>query len=450
MAMHRQNSFQRQLISLVLPIAFQQFMLALVSAMDALMLGAVHQDAMSAVSLATQVSFVESLFLTAMTIGLSTLAAQYWGKGDKENVERIFAYVMKITVLVSFLFFAAALLIPELLMKLLTNEAVLIEGGSQYLRAAAPSFLLTGISQVYLCALKNTDRARTSSLISASCVALDVFLNAVLIFGLLGFPRLEIAGAAVTTSISRGVEVLWCILATRRKESVKLHSRKMFQRAGQLVKDFWHYTLPVLGNEIVWGVGFTMYSVILGHMGSDAVAANAIASLAKNLAICFCIGVGSGGGIMVGNELGAGRLDVAKDYGGKLCKWAIVGGALSGAVLLAVSPIILQIADLTPQALHCLKWMLVMCAVYMVGKSVNSTTIAGIFCAGGDTKFGFRCDAIVMWLIAVPLGFIAAFWWKLPVLAVYAIVNMDELIKLPAVYRHYRKYLWLKNITQEE
>lgn len=434
----------------MLPIAFQQFMLALVSAMDAIMLGAVSQDAMSAASLATQVSFVENLFLAAMTIGLSTLAAQYWGKGDRESVERIFAYVMKITAMVSFLFFAVTLLLPEFLMTLLTNEPVLIAGGAQYLRAAAPSLLLTGLSQVYLCALKNTDRARTASMISSSCVVLDVFLNAVLIFGLLGFPRLEIVGAAVTTSISRGVEVLWCVLASMRPGSVRLRLKHLAARAPRLTKDFWHYTLPVLGNEIVWGVGFTMYSVILGHMGSDAVAANAIASLSKNLAICLCMGIGSGGGIMVGNELGAGQLDTAKTYGSKLCKWAIVSGVLSGVLLLAVSPAILYLVDLTPQALHYLKWMLVITAAYLVGKSINCLTIGGIFCAGGDSRFGFKCDLITMWCVTVPLGFMAAFWWKLPVLAVFAIVNLDEAIKLPAVYRHYKKYHWLKNITQEE
>ncbi len=444
------RTFRKKLMALVLPLAFQQFMLAAVGAMDALMLGAVRQDAMSAVSLATQVSFVESLFLLAMTLGLSTMAAQYWGKGDTESVERIVAYVMKVTAAVSFSFFLAGWLAPTFLMTLLTNEPALIDGGAQYLRAAAPSFFLTGVAQVYLCMLKNTDRARTASIISSVCAALDVILNALLIFGLLGLPRLEIVGAALTTSITRGVEVLWCILAARRRGGVTLRPRRLLERFPLLVRDLWRYTLPVMGNELVWGVGFTMYSVILGHMGSDAVAANAVASVAKNLVVCWCLGLGSGGAIMVGNELGAGKMDTARAYGGWLCRIAILGGIMAGGVLLAVSPILLHLIDLTPGAMHCLKWMLVMCAVYMVGKSVNCTTIAGIFCAGGDTKFGFRCDAIVMWLITVPLGLLAAFRWKLPVLAVYAIVNLGELIKLPAVYRHYGKYLWLRNITQEE
>lgn len=176
--------FMRKLLTLVLPITFQQFMLALVSASDALMLGVLTQDALSAVSLASQVTFVESLFLGAMTIGLSMFAAQYWGKKDKAVVERIFAYVMKITVVVAFLFFVAGLSVPKALMRIFTNDKVLIENGAVYLRVVSISFLLTGISQIYLCILKNSGRASRSSLISSVSVILNIVLNAVFIFGL--------------------------------------------------------------------------------------------------------------------------------------------------------------------------------------------------------------------------------------------------------------------------
>lgn len=143
--------FTKKLLTLVFPIAFQQFMLALVSASDALMLGMLTQDSLSAVSLASQVTFVENLFLMAMTIGLSMFAAQYWGKGDKGAVERIFAYVMKVTAAVSFLFFLAGMCVPGFLMRIFTDELPLIEGGRVYLRTVSLAFLLTGISQVYLC-----------------------------------------------------------------------------------------------------------------------------------------------------------------------------------------------------------------------------------------------------------------------------------------------------------
>ncbi len=444
---YSRDGFFAKLLTLVFPIAFQQFMLASVSASDALMLGKLTQDSMSAVSLASQVAFVENLFLAAVTIGLSIFAAQYWGKKDRAAVEQIFAYVMKITATISILFFLAGLCIPGLLMRVFTNDPVLIGGGTTYLRTVSLSFLLTGISQVYLCILKNTGKAAKASVISSAGVLVNIALNAVLIFGLIGLPKLGIAGAALATVTARGFETGWCVWETAKRDRVKLRLRHLLHDDALLRHDFWKYTAPVLGNEIVWGVGFTMYSVIMGHLGSDAVAANSIANIAKNLIACFCTGLGSGAGIIVGNELGAGHLKKAKEYGGRLCRLSVVCGAASGVILLALSPLILSVTNLSGPASAYLRWMLVMCSCYMVGKSVNSTTIGGIFCAGGDSRFGFLCDTVTMWCVTAPLGMLAAFVLKLPVLAVYLIVNLDEMIKLPAVYRHYKKYKWVKDLT---
>lgn len=262
-------------------------------------------------------------------------------------------------------------------------------------------------------------------------------------------PKLEIAGAALATVISRLIEVIWCISQSMRKNNIALKKQYIIHRSKLLEKDFRRYTLPVLGNEIVWGVGFTMYSVIMGHLGTDAVDANSIANIIKNLIVCFCIGISTGGGIIIGNELGAGRLDTAKEYGRKLCRLSVILGIISGIVMFMLSPIILKFSNLSDTANDYLKWMTVMCSAYMVGKSVNMTIIDGIFCAGGDSKFGFICDCITMWCITVPLGFIAAFALKLPVLAVYLIINLDEMVKLPAVYKHYKKYLWVKDLTSK-
>lgn len=193
-----------------------------------------------------------------------------------------------------------------------------------------------------------------------------------------------------------------------------------------------------------------MYSVIMGHLGSDAAAANSVANIAKNLIVSFCIGFGSGGGIIVGNELGTGNLEQAKRYGGLLWKLSIASGMVSGLLLVALSPLILNVTTLTPQASEYLQWMLILCACYMAAKANNTTTIAGIFPAGGNSKFGLICDTITMWLFAVPVGFLAAFVFHLPVAAVFLIVNPGEVVKVPAAIIHYKRYGWLWNITREQ
>lgn len=445
-----QKEFWQKLFTLVLPMAFQQFMLALVSASDALMLGALSQDAMSAVSLASQITFVENLFFAAMTIGLSMFAAQYWGKKDIPAVERIFAYVMKITATVSFVFFLAGLCAPKALMRIFTNEVSLIEGGAVYLRTVSVSFFLTGISQIYLCIIKNTGRAAVAGLISSASVVINIVLNGVLIFGLFGLPKMGIAGAAVATVISRMAEVIWCVAETLKKDSVKLKLKNVIRNNKLFVRDFWKYTTPVLCNEIVWGVGFTMYSVIMGHLGSDAVAANSIANIVKNLVACFSLGLAAGGGIMVGNELGAGHLETAKKYGGRLCRAAIFSGCISGLLIILLIPAVCRTANLTAASTGYLKGMLLICAYNLIGYAINSITISGIFCSGGDTGFGLCCDAVVMWCITVPLGLVAAFVLKLPVIWVFLIVNLDEMLKIPAVFKHYKKYLWVKDLTVQQ
>ena len=444
------REFRRKLTSLILPITFQQFMLAVVSASDALMVGVIGQDLLSAVSLASQITFVYNLFLMAMTIGTSMFAAQYWGKGDKDAVERILGIVLRSSMSVSFVFFSAATFLPGLLMRIFTTDPQLIHYGVQYLQIVGVTYLLCGISQVYLCIMKNSGLASMSMLISSAAALLNIILNAVLIYGLFGAPRMEAGGAAAATAIARGAELLWVFAELTKKGRIKIRFAYIRRPDQGLRKNFWHYTLPVLGNELVWGGGFTMYSVIMGHLGTDAVAANSIANIAKNLIASLAGGIGNGGSIMVGNELGAGQLETAKAYGRKLCHIAVVSGILSGIFLLLLSPLVLEITDLSPQAEEYLRWMLAMCAVYMVGKYVNGTTVAGIFCAGGDSRFGFLCDAVTLWCFTVPVGLLAAFVFKWPVLAVYFIVNSDEIVKLPAVYRHYRKYKWLKDLTVRE
>ena len=441
--------FYRKLVSLVLPIAMQNLMTALVSASDALMLGFLDQSSLSAVSLATQVQFVLNLFFAALTIGATILAAQYWGKGDTESVEKVLGIVLKISVLIGSLFFLAALVCPGVLMHIFTGEQDLVEKGVAYLRVVSWSYLFMSISQIYLCIMKNTGRTLKSTVYGSTAVVLNIVLNAVLIFGLLGFPQMEIAGAALATVIARGVELLLVILEDARSKTVKMRWKYLIHSDKILKKDFYHYTAPVMANELVWGCGFTMFSVIMGHLGSDAVAANSLANIVKNIIACICLGIGAGSGILVGNELGRGELARAKEYGGRLSRIAVLSGAASGIVILLCSPLVLKFAvSLSPQAHEYLRVMLYMCSYYMIGKSVNSTAVAGIFCAGGDTRFGLLCDTVVMWMIVVPVGAVAAFVLNLPVIVVYFLLNLDEMLKLPAVYRHYKKYQWVKDITK--
>ena len=441
--------FWKKLRPLVFPLAFQQLMSALVSTSDTLMMGMIDQNSLSAVSLATQITFVVSLFTFGLTGAGSVLAAQYWGKGSKADVEQVFAILMRPMALVGAVFALASLFVPQWLMGIFTPDPELIGLGSGYLRAVALSYFLLCVNQSYLTILRNSGRAATATVISSTGVVINIILNAILIFGLLGFPALGAVGAALATTLTRVVEFVWCILETARPGRIQLKREYLLGKCS-LERDFWQHGTILTANNLVWGVGITMGSVILGRLGSDAVAANSIAMTIKNLVNCFCMGLACGGAILVGNELGADNLETARAYGGKVVRLALLSGAITAVFLIALTPVILSVAELSPVSQGYLKWMIVVCAINLIGMSNNSAIISGIFPAGGDTKFGFICDCITLWAIVVPLGFLAAFVWKLPIWVVYIFINMDEWVKIPAVFVHYRKYNWVKNLTREE
>lgn len=450
MSATRKDNFFSELMKLVVPIAVQSFMLALVSVTDAVMLGRLNQQSMASASQAGNVQFFLSLLVTGLSIGVGIMAAQYWGKGDGQSIEQIAPAGMRIILVLGGAVTLAALLAPTRIMALLTSDQTLIPLGAAYLRTVAPSYFLCGITQVYFALLKNTGCTAESSVISCVAVVVNIVLNAVLIFGWLGAPAMGIRGAALATVIARLVELALAAAVNRRRGSVQMRWKGLFARTDPLLyRDFLRYTTPVIGASLVWGIAYMSYSVVLGHMDGDAVAANSIVSVVKNLASCLIRGIGGGAGIMIGNLLGAGLLDKAKSYAARLTRLSVGVGLVTGLALAALTPVIMHITELTPMAVEYLRTMILFTGLNLAAQSVNHVVLDGIFGAGGDARFDMNTNIVFMWCICVPLSVMAAFWWHLPAPVVFCLCNMDEIIKLPVVFAHYRKYIWLRNITRE-
>ncbi len=442
------QEFYHNLARIALPISLQSLMLAAVAAGDAFMLGKVAQDEMTAVSLATQIQFVQNMFLGAVTAAGAILGAQYWGKGDKHAMEDIFHIMLRYCGIVSVMFFLACELIPGLLMHIFTHDRGLIAIGSSYLRIAGWSYLLTGISQCYLAMMKVSEHVKPGAVISSCAVLLNIGLNAILIFGLLGAPRMQARGAALATTISRIAELVLCIAVSAKASYIRPALRRLLKLSKQLKADFTKQCLPLLGGSLCWGIGFTSYTAIMGHMGSDAAAANSVAAVARDLICCMCNGIGSAAGIIVGNELGAGRLETGRAYGIKLKNISYVIGFISTALVLAVTPLIVNMVILTDQARKYLVGMMVIMSVYMIGRCVNTVTINGVLDGGGDTIFDLYSLIVCMWLIAIPLALMGAFVLHWPTLAVYACTCLDEVGKIPWVMLRFRKYKWVQDLTR--
>lgn len=274
-------------------------------------------------------------------------------------------------------------------------------------------------------------------------------LNAVFIFGLLGAPKMGIAGVALATTIARGIEFVICMLDALKFKTIRFRPSTIFERHKLLFVDFMKYSLPAFGNEVSWGLAFSMYSVIMGHLGSDIVAANAVVVVARNLGTVSCFGIANAGAILLGKSIGAGRMETVKADASKFCKSTFISGMIGGIFIFLLRPLFMNMADLTATAQGYLNIILFINMYYVLGQAMNTAVICGVFRSGGDSKWGFICDTIDMWGYAVPMGFFTAFVLKLPPMWVYFIICTDEFVKIPFVYKHYKSYTWLKNITRE-
>lgn len=438
-----QKDFRKKLLSLIVPIACQQLLLAAVSAGDSLMLGFVSGDAMAAVSLAANIEFVENLFLSALVGGATILSAQYWGKGDKGTIERIFGLILRYAAVISVLFTAAALTLPEQLMALFTDEQALISIGAEYIRMAAGSYLLTGVSQCFLCIMKTTGQTTQSVLISSGALCMDTLLNAVFIFGL----HMNAAGAALTTSITRAIELI-AVLIYSGKMAVK--PRLLSRVSPSLHRDFLHCSVPHLINSMLWGLGTTAYAAIIGHLGTAITTAYSAAAIVRNLSASLCRGLSQGTEIILADTLGSGDLKGARTLGSRLSRFSILCGFFCALLALAIGPVLSRFMTLSDAARSDLNVMIVISAFYVFTQCISMVVICGVFAAGGDTAFDAYSVAATMWGVIIPLALASAFWWSCPPLIVYLILSLDEIVKLPWIYAHYKKYRWLNNMTRED
>ena len=443
------KELRSKIIALTAPIVVQNLLSAAVSSADVIMLNYVSQSAISAVSLCAQFTNVLYMVYYGLGTGATMLCAQYYGKGELQPIRIVEGISLRISLVVSALMTVLVLVCPKLLMTIFTNDAELIELGASYLRIMSVTYLCWGVLEVYLAVLRSIGKVRISMFLNMMAFGLNILLNAVFIFGLFGAPRLGVVGVALATMISRVIELIGCFLVSAHEKEIKLKLSYMRLRNKLLLQDFLQKAAPALINDMAWGLAFSMYSAILGHISNDVLAANSIVTVVRNIGTTFCYAVASGGGIALGNLLGAGRLEEGEQCAKEIMKLTVIAGAAGGVIVLCASPLVLAFADLTDTALGYLRVMLCINSYYIMGTAVNTSLIAGIFRAGGDSRFGMICDTITMWCYALPVTAICAFVIKLPPMWVYFIMCTDEFVKWPAVLHKYHTRSWLRNITRD-
>ncbi len=443
--MEDNKSFFKSVLALVIPMALQNLVNVGISSTDVIMLGSVGEKVLAAASLGSQVQFVMSLILFGITSGASVLVAQYWGKGDVRTIEKILGIALKFALGIGAVFTIVTLIFPGAIMSILTNDEEVIAEGIKYLQIVGISYIIMSVNIVYLNIMRSVERVKISTIVYLTGLIVNVIINAVLIFGK---PQMGIRGAAIGTVTAIALELLIVIFYDRKINDVFRFKFNFFKTDDKaLRKDFIKYSGPVIINELMWGLGCSVVTAILGHMGSAATAANSTAQVVRQLAMVVSFGIASATAIMLGKTIGEGNVQKAKEYGKKFVKMSIISGFVGSAVVMIARPIVMAVMDLSDIATEYLSLMMIVMAYYVIAQTFNTTMIVGVFRAGGDTKIGLVIDVSCMWGISILIGFIAAFVFELPVMLVYVILLSDEIFKIPISAWRYKTYIWLKNVT---
>ena len=443
------KEFNKQLMGLAVPLALQNLLTSLVGASDALMLGRLTQDAIAAVSLANQVAFVMSLFYGIAIVSASVLVSQYWGKKDYLNAKRFLGMAIRYAFVIGVIFTVVAYFFAEQLIGLMTDEQELIRIGAGYLRIVCFSYIFTSVLRCFLMIMKISGHAKLSVWISVLTVTVDMGADFFLIYGFGKIPALGANGSAYSTIAVEFIALTCCVIWAQRNKKVRLGKDTLFYYSRTYERKLWKIIPGMTLSSLAWGFSIPMHSFFLGHLGTDATAAASVATVAQQLIQGLTHGLSTGISIMIGKLLGQNKLEEAKEYGARSWNVSLLSGLINVLLLGIAGPLVYIFYVLEPLAKEYLVQMLIFLAFYMVAYAYNTIITCGVFPAGGDSMYDGVSVLVATWCFAIPLALIACFVLHLPVIVVYVVMCLDEIVKVPFIKWRYNKYIWLKNLTEE-
>ncbi|MBU5293657.1 MATE family efflux transporter [Anaerosalibacter bizertensis] len=447
----RDKEFFLTILTLVIPITLQNLISSSLNMVDNLMIGKLGENAIAAVGLVNQYFFIFMLCLSGINAGAGIFMSQFWGRKDTLNIRRMLGLDLILSIIASIIFSFAAFIFPEGIMKIFTKDTTVIGLGSQYLRIIGITFIFTGITQGYSTALRCTGIAKPPMFASLIGVLVNGFLNWILIFGHFGFKPMGVVGAAIATSIARFIEMLFVLVYSYGfNDIISAKLKEMISFSNDFVKVYFKTSLSVIINEIVWALGMTAYSVIYAKIRISAVASMQIATTINNMFMVLCIGLATAASIIIGNKIGADEEDVAIEYATKLGVLAPLVGLVTGIALWITSPIIVKAFNISEETLNITVTVLKIMAVFAPLRFFNVLMIVGVFRGGGDTMYSMLVQLGTVWCFAIPAGFIAAAYFKLPLNKVYFIICLEEVIKIGFEAKRLRSKKWIRNVVEDE
>lgn len=427
----RDKNFYRKILSIMLPVALQQAINIGVNMMDTVMLGSFGEIQLSASSLANQYYNCFTILCMGIIGGSSILASQFWGAGDKEHVRETFNMALRLSLGVSVVFAIITFFLAPQIMRIYSSDPDVIEQGVRYLNVTVFVFALHGTSLVATQLMRSVGKAQLGLFVSIVSFIVNVGANYIFIFGKFGAPRLEIAGAAVGTLIARSVEFLLTfvyILHLDRDLGLRVH-HLMCSPSGHLYRNYFRLGAPVLISDSLLGIGSTMVSVILGHMGTVAVSANAICQVVDRLCTVVIQGVSNASGVIIGNTIGSGDTNLAIRQGESFYLLSMIFGAVSALLVFLIGPISISMYNLTPETILATRHLMNAYVIVVFFQAIQSVMTKGVLRGGGDTKFLMKADILFMWLVSIPVGAIAGLIFHQPPWITMLCLRLDYIIK---------------------
>ena len=447
----RDKIFYKTFITLTAMIAMQNLLAFGVNLADNMMLGRYSETSIAAASLINQIQYLlQMVSVNGIGTGALALVSQYWGKGETEPIRRIIALMVKFAAAAGLLFCAVTFFWPGAVIGMMTNQPVVQQEGVLYLRLMSLTYITFPLQSALVMALRGVHTVKIGPIISAVSLVTNIVLNYMFIYGNWGAPELGIRGAAAATLIARVLELVITLVYVRfidKKLRIRLLS--FFRPDAQYLGDFSRAALPVIGSATSWGIGTIMQTVILGHLTEAVIAANSIAVVVHQVLSVYAFGATWTSGVMMGNVVGAGKTELVRPYTRTLQLLFVANGLITGLVLFLLRDHILGLYILTPETEALARAFITVLCVTVVGTAYLFPVESGIILGGGNTRYAFIVDTVLIWLWVLPMSALSAFVFRLPPLFTFMLLKSDQFLKCIPNAIVVNRYHWIRNLTRK-
>lgn len=448
LAFIKDRDFMRELLTIALPIAFQQLINASLNMIDVLMVGQLGETSIAALGLSNQVFFVFILLLFGTTSGMAIFTAQFWGKQEIDPIRKVLGMSIIATTVIAIPFSFATIVIPRNVLGFYTNDPNVVGIGAQYLSIVGFSYIPVAIATSYIATLRSIQQIKLTVVATTVALAFKTLLGYVLIFGVGGFPALGVRGAAIGTASGWILElILLFILVYAQKTPLAANPLTFFSFDLSFFGRVLRTTLPAVANEFFWSVGITTYNAIYAHIGTDSIAAVNVNATIEELGFVVFMGIGNACAVMVGNRIGAIKKEDAYETVRRSIILGILSAWLVGIAVILIRPTVVGLYDLSASGEHNVRMLMLVMACALWIRVFNFITFIGAFRAGGDTRFALFMELLSIWTIGVPAAYIGAFVLHLPVYYVYLMVLLEEVVKALVSAWRFRSRRWINDLV---